>query len=137
MPFADKPASDDSAPLALAPYFSSARREGDWVFVSGQMAFDDRARIAGDTVGEQTRLCLARIDGILQSQGLGLADVVKTTVWLGHVADFPEFNDSYAAVFAATRAPAPARSTVRADLMMPGALVEIEAIARNRPLAKD
>jgi 2-iminobutanoate/2-iminopropanoate deaminase len=91
-----------------------------------------RWRIAGDTVGEQTRRCLARIDGILQAEGLALADVVKTTVWLGQVADFPEFNESYAAVFAATQAPAPARSTVRADLMMPGALVEIEAIARNR-----
>lgn len=132
MPLADKPASADSAPRPLAPYFSSARREGDWVFVSGQMAFDDHLRIAGDTVGEQTRRCLARIDGILQAEGLALADVVKTTVWLGQVADFPEFNESYAAVFAATQAPAPARSTVRADLMMPGALVEIEAIARNR-----
>ena len=133
MPQAATPAPQETAAASAAPYFSPARRDGDWVFVSGQMAFDGHARIAGDTVGEQTRLCLARIDGILQSEGLALADVVKTTVWLGRVIDFAEFNESYAAVFAATHAPAPARSTVRADLMMPGALVEIEAIARDRP----
>jgi hypothetical protein len=71
------------------------------------------------------------------AEGLGLADVVKTTVWLGRIGDFAEFNRAYAGVFAATGAPAPARSTVRADLMMPGALVEIEAIARCRPHTGD
>jgi len=121
----------------IAPFFSSARRDGDWVFVSGQMAFDEHSRIAGDTVGDQTRRCLARIEHILCAEGLGLADVLKTTVWLGRVTDFIEFNASYAEVFATTKVPAPARSTVRADLMVPGALVEIEAIARNRPLAGD
>ncbi|SEK08766.1 2-iminobutanoate/2-iminopropanoate deaminase [Variovorax sp. OK212] len=137
MPHASLPVPAAGPHASAAPYFSSARRDGDWVFVSGQMAFDEHSLIAGDTVGEQTRRCLGRIDDILRSEGLGLADVVKTTVWLGRVGDFAEFNCSYAAVFAATQAPAPARSTVRADLMVPGALVEIEAIARNRPPAGD
>ena len=62
---------------------------------------------------------------------MGLGDVVKATVWLQKVEDFAEFNRSYEAVLRARTDRAPARSTVRADLMVPGALVEIEAIARR------
>jgi 2-iminobutanoate/2-iminopropanoate deaminase len=131
------PVAGEAAQAPAAPYFSPARRDGDWVFVSGQMAFDEQLRITGDTVAEQTARCLARIGDILRAEGLGLAEVVKTTVWLGRIGDFAEFNRAYAGVFAATGAPAPARSTVRADLMMPGALVEIEAIARCRPHTGD
>ncbi|RZL94838.1 MAG: RidA family protein [Variovorax sp.] len=120
-----------AAPAApAAPFFSPSRQEGELVFVSGQMAFDADGRIEGDDVDHQTGHCLARIDAILRARGLGLADVVKATVWLTRVDDFAAFNRSYAATFSALACPAPARSTVRADLMVPGALVEIEAIAR-------
>jgi 2-iminobutanoate/2-iminopropanoate deaminase len=119
----------DPTPAVAPPFFSPSRREGELVFVSGQMAFDAQWRIEGDTVGEQTRRCLGRIGEILAAEGLGLADVAKTTVWLSRVEDFAEFNRSYAACFDPAAGPAPARSTVRADLMVPGALVEIEAIA--------
>lgn len=114
--------------LKEPPHFSPSRRHGELVFVSGQMAFDADWRIAGTTVAEQTRTCLARIADILQPHGATLADVVKATVWLTRTEDFAEFNRSYAQAFAG--AEPPARSTVRADLMVPGALVEIEAIAR-------
>ncbi len=126
----------DPTPAVAPPFFSPSRREGELVFVSGQMAFDPQWRIAGDTVAEQTRHCLGRIGEILAAEGLGLADVAKTTVWLSRVDDFAEFNRSYAACFDPAAGPAPARSTVRADLMVPGALVEIEAIARARSASR-
>lgn len=117
--------------LQQPPHFSPARQYDGLIFVSGQMAFDGQWRIAGDTVAEQTQRCLERIAAILGEQGAELADVVKTTVWLTRCEDFAEFNRSYAQAFAQVAEP-PARSTVRADLMVPHALVEIEAIARVR-----
>jgi enamine deaminase RidA (YjgF/YER057c/UK114 family) len=55
--------------------------------------------------------------------------VVKATVWLAKAADFAAFNESYAAAFGETR---PARSTVVCPLVLPEALIEIEAIARRQ-----
>ncbi len=99
------------------------------------MPFDAQLRITGDGVAEQTCICLSRIDDALQATGLGLADVVKATVWLQNVSDFADFNAAYEAHFRAATSLAPARSTVRADLMVPGALVEIEVIA-HAPAAR-
>jgi 2-iminobutanoate/2-iminopropanoate deaminase len=125
--------SESPEPARLQPYFSPVRREGEWAFVSGQMALDAQLRIEGDNVAEQTRVCLARIADILRTEGLGLSDVSKATVWLARVDDFSEFNRQYESTFRAHTGRAPARSTVRADLMVPGALVEIEVIARGTP----
>ena len=125
---APNPASET---VHTMPYFSPIRREGEWAYVSGQMAFDAQMRLIGDSVAEQTRVCLSRIADILQTEGLGLADVVKATVWLARVEDFAEFNRQYESIFRALTPRAPARSTVRADLMVPGARVEIEVIARG------
>jgi len=111
----------------LRPHFSVCRRAGDLMFVSGQMALGPAFDIVGKDVGEQTRTCLTYIGDHLKTVGLSLNDVAKTTVWLTRVEDFPAFNDAYKAFF--DGGPLPARSTVRADLMIPGALVEIEAIA--------
>ncbi|RYZ09659.1 MAG: RidA family protein [Comamonadaceae bacterium] len=121
----------DTEPARAHPFFSPVRLEGDLAFVSGQMPFDAQLRVIGDGVAEQTRVCLARIDEILKTEGLGLADVVKAMVWLRNVEDFAEFNRTYETVLRAHGERAPARSTVRADLMVPGALVEIEVIARR------
>lgn len=115
------------------PFFSPVRLEGEFAFVSGQMPFDAQLRVTGEGVAAQTQVCLGRIEDILKTVGLGLADVVKAQVWLLKVEDFAEFNRSYEAVFRARTDRAPARSTVRADLMVPGALVEIEVIAHRVP----
>jgi len=129
------PVSPTTPGLARAqPFFSPVRREGAWSFVSGQMPFDAQLRVRGKDVAEQTEVCLERIDQILQSEGLGLGNVVKAMVWLRHVDDFAAFNRSYETVFRARCERAPARSTVRADLMVPEALVEIEVVA-YAPLA--
>ncbi|OZI69716.1 MULTISPECIES: RidA family protein [Bordetella] len=110
------------------PNFSMHRRAGDLVFVSGQMAFGEGFRIVGDDVTAQTRTCLEHIARHLADAGLAPRDIVKTTVWLARIEDFAAFDAAYGAFFGDIVLPA--RSTVRADLMVPGALVEIEAIAR-------
>lgn len=105
--------------------FSRAVRAGGFVFVSGQLAMDAGGNIVGADVAGQTRIVLERIAATLQEAGCTLGDVVKTTVWLGDLADFAAFNGEYAKHFSDGL---PARSTVEAKLYR-GAKVEIEATA--------
>ena len=112
----------------LRPHFSVLREAKGFIFVSGQLPFGPEMRNTGKDVAEQTQICLGHIARILRERDLDLSDVVKTTVWLARVEDFPAFNRAYAEAFNGMATPA--RSTVRADLMVPGALVEIEAIAK-------
>ena len=109
----------------VAP-LSAAFRAGGMVYTSGQLAFDERGRLNAGAVDEQTALCLANIERILRDAGLTRDDVIKVAAWLTDAADFANFNRAYANFFGDHR---PARSTVRCDLMLPGARVEIEAIA--------
>lgn len=109
------------------PHFSDLRRAGDLVFVSGHMALGTGLQVIGTDVAVQTTTCLDHIVRVLATVGLGRADIVKTTVWLVRREDFPDFDAAYGAFF--KDCTLPARATVRADLMVPGALVEIEAVA--------
>lgn len=104
---------------------SLAREAGPFVFISGQLALRD-GQVVGDTVSAHTDLVIDAIEGQLARFALDLSDVVKTTVWLTSASDFPAFNAAYAKRF---RDPYPARATVVSALLLPGALVEIEAIA--------
>lgn len=114
----------------LRPHFSPVRCTGAFAFVSGQLPFGSNQRIVAGDVGVQTQQCLHNIASALRREGLGLEDIVKTTVWLARLDDFASFNAAYAAAFGDHEPPA--RSTVRADLMVEGALVEIEAVAQRR-----
>ena len=107
------------------PHFSPIFEAGSLVFVSGQLAFDERGTIGGE-VREQTLQCLRNLERLLHGCGLSRTDVVKATVWLRREHDFRVFNQTYAEYFGAHR---PARSTVICTLARPEALVEIEAIA--------
>ncbi len=111
----------------LRPHFSRTRDAAGLVYVSGQLPFDASQTIVAGDVADQTRQCLRNIEALLVAEGLGLADVVKTTVWLSRTQDFQAFDATYGAMFEGMTLPS--RSTVRADLMVPGALVEIEAVA--------
>ena len=95
------------------------------VFVSGQVPMAG-GRLAAPDIAGQTRATLDSIERILADAGCTLADVVKTTVWLTDVADYPAFNAAYAERFAPDTAPA--RSTVIAGLIAPVKVV-IEAVA--------
>ena len=110
---------------SIAP-LSAAYRANGFLFTSGQLAFDEAGKLHTGDIVEQTRLCLENIQRLLVLEGLSLHDVVKVTIWLTDAADFGGFNAAYSDFFQEHR---PARSTVRSDLMLPGANVEIEAIA--------
>jgi 2-iminobutanoate/2-iminopropanoate deaminase len=110
----------------MKPHFSDTRQAGELLFVSGQLAFDEDLELVPGDVAAQTSRCLHNMERILQGHGLGLNDVVKTTVWLQRREDFAAFNLAYAAAFPIEP---PTRSTVVAQLVVPGALVEIECVA--------
>lgn len=110
------------------PHLSHWTEAGSLVFVSGQLPFDANRTICATEIGAQTRQTVKNLESVLREAGLGLADVIKTTVWLANAADFAAFNESYAAAFGETR---PARSTVVCALVLPEALIEIEAVAKR------
>ena len=112
-------------PTPMPVPFSKAVRAGGFLFVSGQLAMDANANIIDGDITVQTRVVLERIAATLQECGAGMGDVVKTTVWLGNLDDFPTFNEEYRRHFSAGL---PARSTVEAKLYR-GAKVEIEVTA--------
>jgi reactive intermediate/imine deaminase len=105
--------------------FSPAYRAGDYVLVSGQVAFDAEGRLVAGGIEAETRQVMQNISAALELAGCSLADVVKTTVWLSDRADFKRFNEVYGSFFPQDP---PARSTVEARLMIDAA-VEIEAMA--------
>lgn len=99
---------------------------GGVLHLSGQLAFNDDYEIAGDDIVSQTHRTIANIEAVLSKAGCTRADIFKVTAWLQNVEDFPAFNATYSEYFGDNP---PARSTVRADLMAPGALVEMEVQA--------
>ena len=115
------------APFRGAPY-SQAVRLGDLVFVSGQLPLDPRTgKMVGGTIEEQTEQVFANLGAILKEAGSGLDRLVKTTVFLTSLADFPGMNEVYRRHVGEMP---PARSTVPIGAAFPdGALIEIEAIA--------
>jgi len=110
----------------LGPY-STVTEAAGLVFVSGQVAIDPATdtRIDGDVRAQAVRV-MENIGSILGDLGLGYADIVKTTIFLDDMADFPVINEVYGGYF--TDEP-PARSTVEAGALPGGFLVEIELIA--------
>ena len=116
----------NAAPAAIGPY-SQAVRVGDLVFCSGQIPLDPAtgALVEGD-FAVHTRRVLDNLAAVLAGAGLGMNDVVRTTIYLVDLADFVEVNRIYAEYFAA---PYPARSTVQAAALPKNARVEIDVIA--------
>ena len=114
------------APAAVGPY-STAVRAGSLLFCSGQIPLDPSSGVlVAGGVAEQTAQVLANVRAVLAGAGLELASVVKTTVFLVSMDDFPAMNEVYAAAFGEHR---PARSTVAVAALPKGARVEIETIA--------
>lgn len=121
-----QPIETPLAPKAIGPY-AQAIACGEWLFCSGQIALDPRSgELVGKNAAEQARRALENLKGVLEAGGSGLRRVVKTTVFLKSLADFPAMNEVYGAAFGDHR---PARSTIEAAALPRGALVEIEAIA--------
>lgn len=116
----------DNAPAAIGPY-SQAVQGGDYVYVSGQLPIDPATgQFAGDDIASQTRQSLTNIKNILESEGLSMDNVVKTTVLLDSIADFGAMNEVYATFFTGA---CPARAAFEVAALPKAALVEIEAVA--------
>ena len=116
----------ENAPAAIGPY-SQAIKAGEFVFVSGQIPIDPQTGefVAGG-IAEQTKQVLTNLAAVLEAAGSGLDRVVKTTVFLADMKEFPGMNEVYATFFSA---PPPARATVAAAGLPRDARVEIEAVA--------
>ena len=115
------------APAAIGPYSQSIDIGAGIVFVSGQLPIDPATGAFPEGgIKEQTRQSLANAKAILEAAGLGLGNVVKTTVFLADMGDFAAMNEVYAQFFTA---PFPARSAVAVKTLPKGAMVEVECIA--------
>ncbi len=115
-----------SAPGAMGPYSVVTEANG-FVFVSGQVAVDPITKErAPDDVEAQTSRVMTNITSILGDVGLGISDIVKTTIFLADIDDFPKVNAVYAGFL--DEEP-PARSTVQAGALPGGFLVEIDVVA--------
>jgi len=122
-----KPIKTDKAPAAIGPYSQAIDSGCGLLFVSGQLPIDpSTGAFPEGGVKEQTRQSLLNASAILQAAGLGLSDVVKTTVFLADMGDFAAMNEVYASFFTE---PFPARSAVAVKTLPKGALVEVECIA--------
>jgi len=111
---------------AVGPY-SQAVEAGGFVFCSGQIPIDPETGLLVDSnIGQATRRVLDNLHLVLAEAGLSLKDVVKTTIFLADLGDFPIVNDVYASYF---EAPFPARATVQVAALPKGAMIEIDAIA--------
>jgi 2-iminobutanoate/2-iminopropanoate deaminase len=117
------------APAAIGPYSQGTVSQG-LVFTAGQIALDPATGqvIEGDVAAQAERV-LKNLAAVLGAAGASWGDVLKTTVYLRHMTDFPVVNEVYGRVLGSAR---PARSTVEVSGLPRGVLVEIEAIAAAR-----
>jgi 2-iminobutanoate/2-iminopropanoate deaminase len=118
--------SSDAAPAAIGPY-SQALIAGGFLYTAGQIPLDPVTMqvVEGDVV-PQTQRVLDNLHAVLAAAGATWKDVVKTTVYLQDMKDFPRMNEVYAAVMGDAR---PARSTVQVAGLPRGVLVEIDLVA--------
>ena len=115
------------APAPIGPY-SQAIIAGGFVFAAGQIPLDPATgKLVDGDIEVQTECVLQNIRAVLAEAGTALAKVVKTTVFLVDLADFPRMNAVYARHF--TSDPKPARSTVQVAKLPAGSSIEIEVVA--------
>ncbi len=116
----------DKAPKAIGPY-SQAIWAGNFLFLSGQVPLNpETGELVKGDIRQQTRQVLENIRGVLESQNLGMEDVVKVTIFLKNIGDFSRVNEVYGTYFPSFP---PARSTVGVAGLPRDVDIEIEAIA--------
>lgn len=120
--------STPSAPAAIGPYSQGIVTVDGYVFCSGQLGIDPASGELAEGLEAQTDRALRNVAAVLDAAGLAMADVVKTTILLADIADFPTVNGIYAKHMPD---PPPARSTFAVAGLPKNALIEIEAIARR------
>ena len=116
------------APAAIGPY-SQAVRSGGFLFCSGQIPIDPATgKMVEGGIEAQTERVLRNLEAVLSAGGSTLESVVKTTVYLTDLADFPAMNAVYGKFFGQDP---PARATVQVAKLPAGASVEIDAVATS------
>lgn len=116
----------ERGPKPIGPYSQAIKAKG-FIFLSGQVALDPKTgQLVAGGISQQTERVMENLKAILEAAGSNLHHVVKTTVFLKDMNDFPAMNEVYGRYF--TAAP-PARATVEAARLPKDALVEIELVA--------
>jgi len=115
----------DKAPAAVGTYSQGVFHNGVYYF-SGQIGLDAKTGEMANGFDAQLETVMKNIDGLLQSQDLTRANIIKTTIFMTDLAQFGKVNEAYVKFFTA---PYPARSTVQVSALPKGAVVEIEVIA--------
>jgi len=115
----------EKAPKAVGTY-SQGVKFGDVCYFSGMLGLDPQTGTLATTFDGQLSQILKNIDGLLESQGLKRSDIIKSTIFMTDLADFPKVNKAYEEFFAT---PYPARSCVQVSALPRGAVIEIEVIA--------
>ena len=118
--------NSDGAPAPLGPY-SHAAAAGGWLFLSGQIPMDPATgELVTEPIEAAAERAMENMKAVLESSGASFGDVVKATVFLADMADFPRVNEVYAKYFTADP---PARSCVQAAALPKGVPLEIEVVA--------
>lgn len=118
--------STNKAPSAVGPY-SQAIRDGDLLFVSGQLGIDpSTGKMSGGDLGSQTKKALENMKGILEAAGGSMQSLVKITLFLVNMDDFAAVNKVYAECFSRTY---PARCCVEVSRLPLNALIMVDGIA--------
>jgi 2-iminobutanoate/2-iminopropanoate deaminase len=111
--------------------FSEAVRAGDFLFLSGQIGeVQETGKLAEGGLEAEARQTLANVKRVLEANGASLSDIVKCTVFLADIAEWPAFNNVYREFF---QKPYPARSALAASGLAMNARVELECIAYTPP----
>ncbi|HIJ17715.1 MAG TPA: hypothetical protein HA364_08075 [Thermoplasmata archaeon] len=119
--------SSDSAPKPIGPY-SQAIESGGFLFLSGQIGIDyATGGLVSGGVTPQTEVVLRNLASVLEAAGASVADVVKVSIYLRDIRDFPAVNEVYGRFFSSWK---PARTTLGGVQLPKDALVEIDAVAR-------
>jgi 2-iminobutanoate/2-iminopropanoate deaminase len=118
--------STKNAPAAIGPY-SQATEVNGLIFISGQLPVNPATgAMAAADIRAQTEAVLKNLEAILVAEGLTLANVLKTTVFMTDLGQFGQMNEVYGSFFPANP---PARATIEVKALPKAALVEIEAVA--------
>ena len=113
-----------AAPSPIGPYSQGV--DAGAVYCSGQIGLEPSTGNLVEGVTPQTSRALSNLDAVLKAAGMGLGNVVKTTVFMVDLTEFAQMNEEYGKHFTP---PFPARSTVQVAALPKGARVEIDAVA--------
>jgi 2-iminobutanoate/2-iminopropanoate deaminase len=116
----------DQAPKAIGPYSQAIVYNGI-AYLSGQIPLDPASgQVVEGGIAEQTERVMRNLEAVLAASGSSFKQVLKTTVFLADMAEFPKMNEVYAMYFPENP---PARATVQAAGLPRGVRVEIECVA--------